>query len=284
MRLFTRRKVLGLATCGIASVPAALGYGFLVEPELLSVTRKDISVPNLPPDLDGLKVAMFADLHYQPEADEGLVQRLVQTTNAEQPDVVAIVGDYMDHDEQVIPPLLDQLALLQPKHGTYAVVGNHDGWNMSRHSLAKQFRAKGIDFLINQHSKITIKGSTLAIAGTDNVWDGNPDPKRTFHGIPSNMATLALVHEPDYFDTIVQTRDSVVQFSGHSHGGQCRVPIVGYAPQKVLWGRKYLYGEFTHGSSTLFVTRGVGTTGLRVRFACRPELTLITLRSPEAGA
>jgi uncharacterized protein len=89
-----------------------------------------------------------------------------------------------------------------------------------------------------------------------------------------------LVHEPDYFDTLTRHRDIVVQLSGHTHGGQCRVPLVDYAPVKVAYGRKYIYGAFQRGDSRLFVTRGLGTVGMRVRFACPPEVALLTLRAP----
>lgn len=73
-------------------------------------------------------------------------------------------------------------------------------------------------------------------------------------------------------------RDLLLQVSGHTHGGQCRLPLLGYAPVKVRYGRKYVYGGFSRGDSRLFVTRGIGTTGLRVRFACPPELAVLTLR------
>lgn len=90
---------------------------------------------------------------------------------------------------------------------------------------------------------------------------------------------IALVHEPDYFDTMTAHREIMLQLSGHSHGGQCRVPLIGYAPKTVKYGTKYVEGAFTNGSSNPFVTRGVGTTGSRVRFAYPPELAVLSLRA-----
>jgi predicted MPP superfamily phosphohydrolase len=88
---------------------------------------------------------------------------------------------------------------------------------------------------------------------------------------------LSLVHEPDYFDEMSTFRN-LLQVSGHTHGGQCRVPFFGFVPAKVACGKKYIQGAFSRGASRLFVTRGIGTTGLRVRFACPPEVALLTLR------
>ncbi|MEZ5323632.1 MAG: metallophosphoesterase [Verrucomicrobiales bacterium] len=275
-----RRQLLKLAALGSTGL-ATLGYGFKVEPGLLSITRREIVMPHLPGDLDGLRVAMFGDLHYRPEVDEPLMQKLVDAVNREAPDVVTIVGDYLEHDDWVIPPMLEHLSRIESKHGIFAVMGNHDSWYSAGSRVKKMFKERGFDFLINEHSQVTINQSRLAIAGTDNVWDGHPDIAATFRGIARDTPTLALIHEPDYFDTVVTGRDSILQLSGHSHGGQCRVPLIGYAPQTVRWGEKYIYGEFERSGSKLFVTRGVGTTGIRVRFACRPELAMLTLRRPE---
>jgi uncharacterized protein len=126
---------------------------------------------------------------------------------------------------------------------------------------------------------LSIRGESLAVAGTDFIWQGSPDPERTLRGIPPETPVVALVHEPDYFDTLRAQRDILVQLSGHTHGGQCRIPFVGYTPKTVNHGRNYIYGGFSRGGSNLFVTRGVGTSGPRVRFACPPELVILTLRT-----
>ncbi|MCB1096289.1 MAG: metallophosphoesterase [Verrucomicrobiae bacterium] len=227
-----RRQLLKLAALGSAG-PATLGYWFKVEPGLLSITRPEIVMPHLPGDLDGLRVAMFGDLHYKPEVDEPLMQKLVDAVNREAPDLVAIVGDYLEYDDAVIPPMLEHLSRIESKHGIFSVMGNHDGWYSVGSRVKKMFKERGFDFLINEHSQVTINQARLAIAGTDNVWNGHPDIAATFRGIARDTPTLALIHEPDYFDTVVTGRDSILQLSGHSHGGQCRVPLIGYAPRTV---------------------------------------------------
>ena len=104
-------------------------------------------------------------------------------------------------------------------------MGNHDGWTGSPRPSRRQFEKSGISFLTNQHSLLTIHGESLAIAGTDFVWLGKPDPERTLRGIPAETPVLALVHEPDYFDAMAARREILLQVSGHTHGGQCRVPV-----------------------------------------------------------
>ena len=87
------------------------------------------------------------------------------------------------------------------------------------------------------------------------------------------------MHEPDVFDQLIKTNHVSLQLSGHTHGGQCRVPLLGYAPVKVKYGRKYIYGAYEKGDSRLFVSRGLGTVGTPVRFACIPEVAILTLKA-----
>ena len=254
-----------------------------IEPDRLTITRQDLPCKNLPPALDGLRICLLADFHFRPGQDDELLVEAVARANEEKPDLTALAGDFADTEKSVLTPLLGELKKLKADHGIFAVMGNHDGWNAGRAVTRQHFEKAGISFLINQHSQLRIRGESLAVAGTDFVWSGRPDAARTLKGIAVGTPILALVHEPDYFDTMTAHRDIMLQLSGHTHGGQCRVPFAGYAPVGVRFGRKYVYGGFSHGNSRLFVTRGIGTTGLRVRFACPPELAVLTLRATNAG-
>jgi uncharacterized protein len=263
--------------CGGAAACAV--DAFWIEPGFLSVTRQDILNAKLPSGLDGLKICLLTDFHYVPGKDDGLLEKTIAAVRYERPDLIALGGDYMDGDPKTIEPLLEGLGTLSARHGIFAVMGNHDGWAGDRSVIRRQFEKAGISFLINRNSQLTIRGDTLAVAGTDFVWRGKPDPVQTLKGISRETPVLALVHEPDYFDTMRAQRDILLQVSGHTHGGQCRVPLLGYAPVKVRYGKNYVYGGFTRGDSQLFVSRGLGMTGLRVRFSCPPELAILTLRS-----
>lgn len=274
--MLTRRQSLKLL---LAVTPvAALTNGFCIEPARLSITRRDIHLANLPAELDGFTIAQLTDFHYKPDDDHALIEKAVIAANAENVDLIALTGDYVDTNKAVIVPLLEHLQKLQSQYGMVATMGNHDGWIGPGKYYKGLFEKIGCSFLINQNTKIDIAGTPLHIAGTDYVWNGNPDPVSTLKGIPTDAPVIALVHEPDYFDTMRSMRAIDLQLSGHTHGGQCRVPLIGYAPRKVSYGRNYLYDLYSKDDSQLFVSRGVGTSAIRVRFACPPELAILTLR------
>lgn len=274
--LITRRNTIRLIAAGAVG---SIAHAAWIEPESLSITRQDLTCRTLPPGLDGLRVALLSDFHFRPEQDAELLEKVIAATRHEKPDLIALTGDFISADPSVVAPMLRQLGTLHAQHGIFAVMGNHDGWNASPAVMKQQFEKAGISFLINQNSHLSIRGESLAVAGTDFIWQGRPDPSRTLRGIPGETPVLALVHEPDYFDTLRAQRDILLQLSGHTHGGQCRIPFLGYTPRTVNFGQNYIYGGFSRGGSNLFVTRGVGTSGPRVRFACPPELVILTLRT-----
>jgi uncharacterized protein len=274
--LLGRRNALKLLFGGVAG---SFANGFWIEPSRLSVTREEITCPRLPSALDGLRVGLMADLHFKPDQDEALLEEAVATLNRENADLIMLPGDFMDEDPSVIGPMLELLKKLSPKHGVFASMGNHDGWAFDGSQMRRRFERVGISFLINRNHGIHVRNEKVAIAATDHVWLGKPDPVATLRGITAATPVLALVHEPDYFDELTERRNIQLQVSGHTHGGQCRVPFVSYTPAKVAYGRKYIHGAFKRGDSRLFVTRGLGTVGLRVRFACPPEVAVLTLRA-----
>ena len=274
-KLFSRRNFITTSALAAASCAS---YARFVEPSLLSVTQKTIHLPRLPKSLDGLLIAQLTDIHFKPEEQQELMHEAVRVVNAAKPDIIALTGDYIEGRPKVIDPLMDTLAGLQAKHGVYATMGNHDGWSASPGRFRQAFRKKGIEFLHNDGSCIHIKGEHFFIMGTDSAWSGNVDAPACYRG-HKNEPVLALVHEPDVFDILRSSFPIDLQLSGHTHGGQCRVPLVGYAPVKVKYGRNYIYGAYAKDDSRLFVSRGLGTVGTKVRFACLPEIALLTLRS-----
>lgn len=274
--LITRRRAMG-AIAGAGA--ACFADAFLVEPRWLSVTRKEIVCPGLNGSHDGLRIGVIADIHYKPGRMDGLLERCVERLLEEKPDLIFMPGDFVDSHGADVEPMMKILSRLEAKHGVFACMGNHDGWTHSGGKLRQGFEKIGVNFLINDHSRLQIKGEALAIAATDHVWLGNPAPARTLVGLEEKVPVIAMVHEPDFFDEMLTHRPLALQVSGHTHGGQCRVPFVGYAPRLPKFGKKYIYGTYEKYDSRIFVSRGVGTTGTPVRFACRPEVAILTLRA-----
>lgn len=270
-----RRHWLKLALASTSA--SALGNAFLIEPKLCSITQHSVTLPNCPPALRGLKLVVLGDFHFKPSTNLDFVRKIVAQTNSLQPDLILLVGDYIDYDLHVLPRLLDELRHLRAQHGIFGCLGNHDRWAATATEYKHSFQHTGIRLLVNENIQLSIHGERLFLAATDCIWGGQPDPEATLSGIPRNAPLITLVHEPDYFDTMVQHHRAHLQLSGHTHGGQCRVPLIGYSPIKVKYGKNYIYGRFQCGDSQLFVTRGIGTTSLPVRFSCRPEIAQLTL-------
>jgi uncharacterized protein len=271
-----RRNALRLLMTGIGA--SALD-AFAIEPGWMDVTRVAIDCPRLPPGFDGLRIGVLSDIHYRPPQDEAMLEEAVCLLLAEKPDLIVLPGDFVNQDTRVIEPMMEILSGLSAPHGVFACMGNHDGWSGAQAQLQWHFKQQGFGMLINQHTRIHHRGEGFALAATDHVWLGRPDPQRALQGIPKDVPVIGLVHEPDFFDEMIRARPITLQISGHTHGGQCQVPLLGYAPRRVSYGEKYLEGSYASDHSRLFVSRGLGTTGLRVRFACRPEVAILRLRS-----
>ena len=274
-KLFTRRNFIGTTALGTAG---AFSYARWIEPELLTITQQDITLPNLPPALDGVTIAHLTDFHFEPDQDEQLMTKAVNAVNQLEPDIIALTGDYITQETDVFEPLMNILAKLKAKHGIYGIMGNHDGWAKPSVFFQQGFKKAGMEFLINQGTFINIRGEKMLITGTDSVWSGTVDAPACWRG-HQGETVIALVHEPDTFDHLLKDHQVDLQLSGHTHGGQCRVPLIGYAPVGVRYGRNYIYGEHAQRGSKIFVSRGLGTVSLRVRFACAPEVAILTLRS-----
>ena len=131
--------------------------------------------------------------------------------------------------------------------------------------------------LFNANVRLPVGSADLWLAGVGDVWEGHADLDRALAGIPSGATTILLAHEPDYADRVAGQKVAL-QLSGHSHGGQVRLPLFG-SPILPWLGRKYPYGLHRVGDMWLYTNRGVGLVPLAVRFNCRPEVTLIQLVS-----
>lgn len=271
----TRRAALRLIGMGAASGLWAGG----IEPELLSVTRRTLSLPRWPRALDGFRLALLTDLHYRPGPDDALIEKLQPALADLRPDLIAITGDLVTANQSSLSECLRALRHLAAPQGIFASPGNHDRWLCSPSKIKKEIEDAGMSYLCNDNTTLAIKGEKILLTGLDSYWGGHPEPGRAWKGHQPDTPVICLVHEPDPFESLHQARPLDLQLSGHTHGGQCRVPLIGYAPAKVKYGRNFIYGEYQRSRSRLFVGRGMGTVGPRVRFACPPELALLTLRS-----
>lgn len=279
----TRRDILGrLALAGMASAAGAYVYGSRIERNIITTERVCLLLPDLPDELVGFRIVQLSDLHLRPVTMPETIEKAVAAANGLDPDLLVVTGDFITERGNDSEELGELLRSLKTRHGLFGVLGNHDCWHQPW-KVARDMDAAGVRMLINAGTEINVKGVKLWLGGIDSVWAGRPDLKKALPPRPG-QPTLLLAHEPDYADVVMGENRHLIQLSGHSHGGQVRVPLLG-PPVKVKWGSKYLQGAYRLGKVRLYVNRGIGCTGRGVRFACPPEITEITLgREPAVPA
>lgn len=256
-----------------AAIPAAR-----VERERLTLERVHAPIANLPSAFEGYRIVQLSDFHFTDEVSYQVARRSIEMAMALEPDLIVYTGDFLTRaidGERV----LDTLKPLYARDGVWAVLGNHDYWDISAVLRALLARTP-VRELCNANHAIRRGDQTLWIAGVDDVLEGYPDLESALHGIPKGRPVILLAHEPDYVKTVSATGRVSLMLSGHSHGGQIVVP--GFGPLLLPVGaQNYWQGLHQINGTALYVTRGVGTHSV-LRFNCRPEVTEITL-IPAAG-
>jgi hypothetical protein len=251
---------------------AGLAYSTLVEPRLPVLERVTLRLPTLPPQLDGLRIGQLSDMHLGYMHTSENTHWAVQQVMREQPDLIVLTGDFVSF-HSAIELLPDLFRPLRAPLGVYAITGNHDHWEGVDDILAV-LEPLGITFLINANTCLNWRGGEFWLAGIDDLWYGVPDLHDTLAGIPEGAFTVMLAHEPDFADVIAQ-HNVQVQLSGHTHGGHIAMPGLG-SPCLPHHGVRYVSGVVQVGAMQVYVSRGLG--GFPLRFNCRPEASIVTLR------
>jgi predicted MPP superfamily phosphohydrolase len=270
-----RRTFLKAAAATTAAIPlGGACYGF-AESTRLRIERLTIPLPRLPEAFRGTEVAYLTDVHLGPFVSADYVASVVRTTLVLNPDLILLGGDYTHRDGKYIGPCFELLAKLSAPLGVYGVLGNHDYWHGLDETKAAMKSAK-IEELTNRGVWLTRNGERLRLAGVDDLWEGRPDLAAALGDTRPSDACLLLSHNPDFAETLTDRRVGLV-LSGHTHGGQVVVP--GYGPPVVpsRYGMKYAHGLVEAPATKVYVSAGVGMTGLPVRANCRPEVTILTL-------
>jgi uncharacterized protein len=252
-------------------------YASQIEPHCLVLERRTIRLPRLSPGLDGFRIALMSDHHLFPFTPRELLERAVEQANGLHVDLILLGGDYVCADVESIRELAPILGRLNARYGVFASLGNYDSL-LGLDLIRSQLVAQSIEVLVNRGLHVGPSAGRLFLAGLASVWNGVPDPVRAFAGCRETDTALALVHEPDYFPTMVELTPVQLQLSGHSHGGQVRIPGLG---PLILppWGRIYHTGLYELNRRFVYTGRGLGMVELPLRFNCPPELTEIMLRA-----
>jgi len=278
-----RMILIGLCT----NIFLILGTGFYateIEPKALSVTRIDIENKYVQKSFDGKTIIQFSDTHLGPDYSVDQLQSLVDRMNLLKPDMVVFTGDlfdnYAEYGSKNRKLAQKVLAKIEAPLGKYAVYGNHDRGGGGSRVYKEYMEEAGFMVLVNEvHTITSANGERLTITGLDDFLLGRPMIERTLQSLRPQDFNLLLVHQPDVADRFADYPVDL-QLSGHSHGGQVRIPFLKPLVTTSL-GNKYIEGLYSLEGQirpmTLYVNRGIGTTRLPIRLFERPELTVIRL-------
>jgi predicted MPP superfamily phosphohydrolase len=284
--LFTRR---GFFKAGVGGAAGLALYSTAIARHWIDVSEHDVHLQGLPASFDGFRIAQMSDIHMDEFTEPFFLRHAIERINRMQPDLVLLTGDYVSFEitskdfavgsAWQCANILTRLKCSQ----TYSVLGNHDV-SVDAAAVTAALTANGIPVLNNACVPIQRGGGRVWLAGVDDPVEGDPDPEKA---IPSSIRDLPnepiilMCHAPDYVDDLLRHpagKAVDLMLSGHTHGGQIRLPVVG-AMQLPDMGRKYVEGWFQFGRMQLYVNRGIGTVGVPFRFDCPPEISLFTLRA-----
>lgn len=250
------------------------------EPFMLTVERREIFLRRLPRALDRLRIVQLTDIHHSPFTERAQVMRAVEISNSLEPDIVALTGDYVSHEREYIEPCAELMGKLRARCGVFAVLGNHDHWTDAP-LITDLFRAEGIRMLINEGLRFEHpekRGASFWLAGVDDTMVGLEDLPLALAGSREDEMKLLLAHNPTILRRAARAGVDLV-LSGHTHGGQ-----VAWRSERSASGRprrRLLRGYGQRGETQIYVSRGLGTSVLPVRYACPPEITLLELRTQQ---
>jgi len=270
MRFFLRKLFPALVLSGLAT---AL-YARYIEPRLLRLTHVNIQLPRRHAHLNGLTVAFVTDTHVCPTYSATNLEPVAEVLERTQPDLVLFGGDYVSESPRFIAQAMPPLARMAKtgKLGAFAVLGNHD-LAVGRERMVEPMEAAGIRVLTNEAASVPFGGGECWITGIDEVLLGKPDPARAFSDVPADAATILLWHEPDLAEQAAPFAP-IVQLSGHTHGGQVRLPGIGPLALPKM-GKRFPAGRFDIDDMVLLVSRGIGNYRPPVRLNCPPEVMII---------
>ena len=272
----TRPKPLRSLAAGFTQMARAA----FAEPYRLVVERSTIHLRRLPPALDGLRIVQLSDIHHSPFTGREQIEHAVAKANSLNPDLIVLTGDYISHEREYAAPCAEMLGKLRARCGVYAVLGNHDHWTDAA-LITDLFRAEGIRVLINEGMRFEHPqhpDASFWLAGVDDTMVGLEDLPLALAGSSADELKLLLAHNPVILRRAARAGVDLV-LSGHTHGGQ-----ITWRAERSPSGRprrRLLRGLGQRHDTQIYVSRGLGTVVLPVRYGCLPEVSLLELKSSD---
>jgi predicted MPP superfamily phosphohydrolase len=276
-----------MAKLQLVVLPAIVGMVFVLwafwwEPASVYNEVHDLRLAAWPSECSGLRVGVLSDLHVgSPYNGISKLEKIVSVTLAAEPDIILLAGDYVIHGVlggRFTPPeeIAESLARLAAATPVYAVLGNHDAWfDGAQVRAALESAAIAV---LEDASTVVQKGKCrFWLAGISDLWTGAHDLKSALRDVPESEPVVAFTHNPDIFPEIPSR--VVLTVAGHTHGGQVYIPGIGRPITPSKYGQRYAIGHVVEGDRHLFVSSGLGTSILPVRFLVPPEVSVLTISS-----
>jgi predicted MPP superfamily phosphohydrolase len=275
-RRFLRRALIG---AGVV-LGGGSAWSLFGERAWLGAHQVSIPIPDLPPALDGFTIAHLSDMHRGPYISERHLREAVRMAMSYAPDMVVLTGDHISLHAKYAKSCADALSQLNAEHGVYGILGNHEYWTDEVARVTDAYRDAGVKMLINEAAPIVTGNTLWWLCGLDDMWRGSADLDATLANVPEEHFRILLCHEPDYADEAAK-RGIPLQLSGHSHGGQVRLPGIGPVLLPIYsYKYPYLLQRVPNTRTQVYTTTGVGVTFPPVRINCRPEVAILRLRKP----
>ena len=255
-------------------------WSILIEPNRLIVRQETIQIDNWPKELKGLRVARIADVHTgAPFINDQKLQQIVALTNEQNPDLIILLGDYMSpnswHSHRVEPEVTAAaLKNLRAPLGVYSILGNHDWW-YNGEKVRRAFEQNGIHVLEDEVAEVKWRDKSFWLVGLADLWTRPQHIGETIAKVPSGSTVIALTHNPDIFPRVPQGVPLLL--AAHTHGGQVNLPLIGRPIVPSDFGQKYTAGHVFENGHHLFVTTGIGTSIVPIRFRVTPEIVILTI-------
>lgn len=274
------KRLVRLGAAGLIFGAILTVWAFGVEPGYIRYKTYDISLERWPEDLSGFTMAFITDTHVgAPHITLDKMAEIVQATNYLKPDLVLLGGDYVIQGVLGGTPtssqnIVDILAKLDAPHGVYGVIGNHDAWEDAAR-IAAEFENAGIPMLENRSIFISAGDTGFWLAGFEDYITGTLDIETALQDVTSQHAVLALTHSPDLHPLLPEFIS--LTLAGHTHGGQVYLPLLGRLIVPSDYGSRYAIGLVKEGKKQIFVSPGIGTSIIPVRFLTPPEVSVLRL-------
>ncbi len=282
-RLFLKRSFIYIATI-FCSLVGGRFYMKDIEPSWIDITNYSYSHPRIPESFNNIRIVQFSDTHLGFQYNLSDLEKTIETIQSLEPDIICFTGDLMDNpnEYQVTPELNRLLSQLKAPLGKYSVYGNHDHGGYGTEMYKEIMTNNGFTLLVNESNIITqADGSQIVISGVDDAMLGKPSLDVSIPEQSNELFTILMSHAPDYADSAARYPVQL-QLSGHSHGGQIQIPLLG-AIVTPPFAEKYSEGSYSVDQLSLYVNRGLGTTRIPYRLFSRPEITVIDLQNGTAG-